>query len=224
MGLGVRSAVQSVLFFGFIGLLLFVPAGTARYLEGWLFLAVVAAASGAITVYLFAFDRALLARRLKMGDRGETEPAQRRVQRILGIACVTMMVICGLDHRFGWSHVPFGVVIGANALVALTYAAIFFVFRANTFTSSVVEVAADQTVVSTGPYALVRHPMYTAAMVMLTAAPVALGSLAGLVVVPLFYVGIVVRIQHEELFLKRELRGYDAYTQKTRYRLLPFVW
>jgi protein-S-isoprenylcysteine O-methyltransferase Ste14 len=224
MSLGARAILQSLAFFFFLGLLLFVPAGTLAWLEGWAFLGVVALSSTAISVWLYVADRALFERRLAMGDRGERDPAQRRVQRVLGLACIAMMVVCGLDRRFGWSHVPLAAIIAADAFVGLAFAGTLAVFRANTFASSIVEVTANQRVITTGPYALVRHPMYSAALVMLAATPIALGSFVALVVVPLFCGAVALRVVHEEELLTRDLAGYADYTQKTRYRLVPLLW
>jgi protein-S-isoprenylcysteine O-methyltransferase Ste14 len=224
MTLAVRAIGQMVAFVAVIGLLLFLPAGTLRWFEAWGFIAAFVGPSVAITLWLYVADRALLERRMAMGDRGEPDPKQKRIQSFMGLASVAMMITCGLDHRFGWTYVPRAIALAADALVVVSFAIIFFVFRANTFTSSVVEVTEKQTVVTTGPYRFVRHPMYSGALLLLAATPIALGSLAAEAWVPIFYVGVVLRLLDEERILKRELSGYEEYTHKTRDRLIPHVW
>ncbi len=224
MTLALRAMVQMVAFVAVIGLLLFLPAGTLRWFEAWGFIGAFVGPSIAITIWLYVADRALLERRMAMGDRGEPDPKQKRIQSFMGLTCVAMMVTCGLDHRVGWTHVPRAIALVADALVVVSYAIIFVVFRANSFTSSVVEVAEKQTVVTAGPYRFVRHPMYSGALLLLAATPIALGSLAAEAWVPIFYVGVVLRLLDEERILKRDLSGYDEYTHTTRYRLIPHVW
>lgn len=224
MVLAIRAAVQSLFFFAALAAAILVPAGTLNDVEAWAFLAVFAAACVLITAYLFLVDKGLLVRRMAMGNRGEQEPAQKRIQAVMGLSFFGMLIAAGFDHRFGWTHVPRVVAFAADALVALGFVIVFFVFRANTFTSSIVEVDAAQTVVTTGPYRHVRHPMYSGALLMLAAAPIALGSLAA---APFFFVllaGIVLRLRDEERVLCRDLAGYEDYLRTTRYRLVPGVW
>jgi protein-S-isoprenylcysteine O-methyltransferase Ste14 len=224
VGLAIRAVVQSLVFFALLAAAIFVPAGTLDDVEAWAFLGVFAAACVIITTYLFVADKGLLVRRMAMGDRGEQEPAQKRIQAVMGLSFLGMLVTAGLDRRFGWTHVPRLAAFGADALVALGFVAVFFVFRANSFTSSIVEVDAAQTVVTTGPYRHVRHPMYSGALLMLAAAPIALGSLAA---IPFFFfllAGIVLRLRDEERVLRRDLAGYADYMQKTPYRLVPGIY
>ena len=135
-----------------------------------------------------------------------------------------MFIVPGLDYRFHWSHVPVALVVIADIVVALGLFIVFLVFRENSYTSATVEVAAEQKVVTSGPYALVRHPMYSGALLMCVFVPIALGAWVGLpFVLPLIIV-IVVRLLDEEKLLKTDLMGYDAYTQKVRYHLIPYVW
>jgi protein-S-isoprenylcysteine O-methyltransferase Ste14 len=129
-----------------------------------------------------------------------------------------------LDHRFSWSRVPLAVVVAGDVLVGVGFLIVFLVFRENSFASAVVEVSAAQKVIDTGPYARVRHPMYAGALVLLAGIPLALGSLFGLLVLVPFAAILVARLLDEERFLVRELPGYAAYRQKTRYRLIPYVW
>jgi len=205
-------------------LLLFAPAGTLGWVEGWVFLSIFFGSSLAITIYLARKDPALLQRRTQAGPLAEKERSQKIIQGLAGLSFLSTIVLPALDHRFGWSHVPLPVVIAGDALVALGFVVVFFVFRANTFTSAVIEVAAEQGVIDTGPYAVVRHPMYAGALVLLAGMPLALGSVVGLATFPFFVAIIVLRLLDEERFLLGHLAGYAAYRQKTRYRLIPHVW
>lgn len=207
-----------------MALLLFVPAGTLHYWQAWAFLAVFLGASLAITAYLFRHDRELLERRLRAGPSAETEASQKIIQAFAGLVFIAALVVPALDHRFGWSHLPLPVVLAGDVLVALGFLIVFRVFRVNTFTASTIEVAAEQQVITTGPYALVRHPMYAGALLLFLGIPLALGSLWGLLVfVPALLV-LVWRLVDEEKFLVDNLAGYEAYRRKTRYRLIPHIW
>jgi protein-S-isoprenylcysteine O-methyltransferase Ste14 len=207
-----------------IGLLLFAPAGTLRFVEGWIFLALFAASSLAITIYLARKDPALLERRAQAGPAAEKERSQKIIQGLASLAFVATIVVPALDHRFRWSHAPLPVVVVGDVLVALGFAIVFLVFRENTFTSAVIEVAAEQRVIDTGPYAVVRHPMYAGALVLVAGIPLALGSVVGLVVFVPFVAILVWRLLDEERFLVGHLAGYAAYREKTRYRLVPYVF
>jgi protein-S-isoprenylcysteine O-methyltransferase Ste14 len=207
-----------------IGLLLFVPAGTLRFVEGWVFLAVFFGASLAITVYLAKADPALLERRTQAGPAAEKERSQKIIQGFASLAFVSTVVVPALDRRCHWSHAPLPAVIAGDTLVALGFLHVFLVFRENTFTSSVIEVAAQQRVIDTGLYALVRHPMYLGGLVLIAGVPLALGSLVGLATIVPFAGVIVWRLLDEERFLVSRLAGYAAYRDKVRYRLIPHVW
>jgi protein-S-isoprenylcysteine O-methyltransferase Ste14 len=207
-----------------MGLVVFLPAGTIRFVEGWVFLALFFCASLAITVYLAKKDPALLERRTQAGPVAEKEPTQKVIQGLASIAFLSTLVVPALDHRSGWSRAPLLAVIAGDLLIALGFYVVFLVFQANTFTSSVIEVARDQRVIETGPYASVRHPMYAGALVLVAGIPLALGSLAGLVTFPPFVAILVWRLLDEERFLAEELPGYAAYRAKIRWRLVPHVW
>jgi protein-S-isoprenylcysteine O-methyltransferase Ste14 len=207
-----------------MGLLLFAPAGAARFVEGWVFLGLFFAASLAITVYLAKKDPALLERRTQAGPVAEKERSQKIIQAFASVAFVSTILVPALDHRFRWSRAPLSAVIAGDVLVALGFLVVFFVFRENTYTSSVIEVAAEQRVIETGPYAVVRHPMYVGGLVLVAGIPLALGSLVGLVTFLPFAAIIVWRLLDEERFLARHLVGYAAYREKTPYRLVPHVW
>jgi protein-S-isoprenylcysteine O-methyltransferase Ste14 len=210
----------------FIGMaaLLFLSAWTIDYWQAWIFLAVFSASSTAISVYIMQNDPKLLARRMHAGPAAEKERAQKFIQFGAGSASIAVIVFPAIDHRFAWSTVPAHVVVAGDVLVALGYLLVFFVFRENTFASSIIEVAAEQKVISTGPYALVRHPMYTGALVMFLGTPLALGSWWGLFAMFPITLLMVWRLLGEETFLAENLPGYTDYRQTVRYRLVPFVW
>jgi protein-S-isoprenylcysteine O-methyltransferase Ste14 len=204
--------------------LLFGAAGTLHYWQGWAFLACYFLASIAITLYLARRDPALLARRMRGGPWAEKERTQKAIMSIASAGFIALLVLPGLDHRFGWSGMPAAAAIAGDLLMLLGWVGIFRVFRENSFTSSTIELAADQRVISTGPYAIIRHPMYAAALLMLLGIPISLGSWWGVLVVLALLPALIWRLLDEERFLSRNLPGYIAYQGRVRYRLLPRVW
>ncbi len=220
-----RRALRSSLF-GILALaaLLFIPAWTLAYWQAWLFMAVFICASGAITMYLAIHDPKLLERRMNVGPRAEKEPAQKIIMVLATLGFIAMLVFPALDYRLGWSPVPASVSVLGDALIALGFLFTFFVFKENSYGASTIQIAEDQTVISTGPYAFVRHPMYAAALVMLLGIPLALGSWWGLFVLVLVLPVLIWRLLDEERFLRQNLPGYPEYQVKVKYRLLPFVW
>jgi protein-S-isoprenylcysteine O-methyltransferase Ste14 len=218
-------SLAGLLFLLFIlALCLFLSAGSLAYWQAWVFLAVFGVCVTFVTVYLFRFDQALLTRRVEAGPGAEPDPIQKVIQSVAGLFFLLLFIVPGFDYRFHWSNVPLGVVVFSDVMVALGLFIVFLVFRENSYTSATVQVAAEQKVVSTGPYAIVRHPMYAGALLMLLFVPFALGSWVALpFVVPMFLV-IGVRLLAEEKTLTKELPGYSAYCQQVRYHLLPFVW
>ena len=204
-----------------LGLMLFVPAGTLLYWEAWVYCAALLIPFFFVVTYLLRKDPELLVRRMRLR---EEEPAQRRIIEVSRIIFFIAFLIPGLDQRFGWSDVPVAVVLAANALVILGYAFVFLVFRENTFASRIVKVEQSQEVISTGPYTIVRHPMYLGISIMFLATPLALGSYWALPVFLIFPLVLVYRIMNEEEVLLRDLPGYREYTQKVRYRLIPCIW
>jgi protein-S-isoprenylcysteine O-methyltransferase Ste14 len=159
-----------------LGLSIFVPTGSLTFWQGWIYLLIFSLSAAMITFYLWKKDPKLLERRMKAGPWAEKEKGQKIIQLSASILFIAAIVLPGLDHRLGWSNVPFLIVIAGDILVALGFFFIFLVFKENTFTAAVIEVAADQEVITTGPYALVRHPMYISALMMLFGTPLALGS------------------------------------------------
>ena len=204
--------------------LLFIPAGTLDYWQAWTFLAVYFASSLALTLYLMKRDPGLLERRMRGGPIAEKEPTQKIIMTFASAGFVALLVVPALDHRFGWSHMTPHVALAGDVLVAIGWLAIFFVFKENTFGAATIELAPGQRVISTGPYALVRHPMYAGALVMLAGIPIALGSWWGLLVIVAVLPALIWRLLDEEKFLATNLPGYVAYQNRVRYRLIPRVW
>jgi protein-S-isoprenylcysteine O-methyltransferase Ste14 len=219
-----KALVGLVILFLVTAVLIFVAAGTLRYWQAWLYLAVYFGASIAISVYLIRKDPALLARRMSGGPFAEKEPAQRIIMWITSLGFIALAIVPALDHRFGWSRVPGYVVVSGDLLVLLGWLGIYFVFRENSFAAATIQSSADQRVISTGPYALVRHPMYAAALVMLLGISPALGSWWGILIVIAILPALIWRLKDEERFLARRLPGYREYLGRVRYRLLPLVW
>jgi protein-S-isoprenylcysteine O-methyltransferase Ste14 len=204
-----------------MGLLLFVPAGTVYYWQAWAFLTVFFVASALRTLYLVKHDPALLRRRLRGGPTAEREATQKIVMLFTSIGFIALLVIPALDRRFGWSAVPLGFVVAGDVLVAVGYYVIFLVFRENTFSSATIEVAENQRVISTGPYAVVRHPMYAGGLLYLLGIPLALGSWWAFIAFAAMVPFLVWRLFDEERVLARDLPGYVEYKTKVRSRLIP---
>jgi protein-S-isoprenylcysteine O-methyltransferase Ste14 len=213
-----------IFLFAVIASLFFSLAGNLRDGRAWAMLAVFFGASGAITLWLWFCDKALLARRLKAGPGAEADPIQNIVQALAGLVFLATFAVPGLDRRFGWSHLPLSVSIVGDGLIAIGFLIVFLTFRQNTFTAGTIEVAEGQHVIDTGPYAIVRHPMYAGGIVLIAAIPLALGSCWGLIPAALLFPVIVWRLLREEAFLAANLPGYDAYRDRVRCRLAPLVW
>jgi protein-S-isoprenylcysteine O-methyltransferase Ste14 len=205
---------------------LFIPAGSSRFWEGWVFIAELVAAGLFMSIYFYRHDRGLLQRRL---ETREKENTQRIFRKLWAPLWSCGLMVTGFDHRFGWSRSFFGhlpplwLTITAQALVLAAYWLVFQVMKTNSFASSVIQVEAGQRVISTGPYRLIRHPMYSAIVLLLLATPLALGSY---VAVPLFVTLIpllVFRLLNEEKLLRQNLPGYMEYCSRTPFRLVPFV-
>jgi len=219
---------QTIFGFAFLMLMLalalFLPAGSLRFWQAWVYLAVFAGCTLLITAYLFKYDQKLLASRVKAGPMAEAQKSQQLLQSLASLFFLALFIVPGLDFRFHWSPVPPTVSLLADGFVALGFYLVFLVFRANSYTSAVIEVTEEQPVITTGPYRVVRHPMYAGALVLLLFTPLALGSWVALpCLLPLIGV-IVVRLLEEEEFLLANLTGYADYCRQVRYRLIPFVW
>ena len=207
-----------------MGLLMFAAAGTARYWQAWIYLLLFLGLSAVITLDLLRHDPALLERRMKGGPAAERRPQQRLIMLGASLGFIGLLVVPALDARFKWSTVPLaGVVIG-DVLFALGFGFIGRVYRENTYTSATIEVAEGQRVIATGPYAVVRHPMYASALLYLAGTPLALGSYWGFLGLALMLPFLLWRLVDEERLLARELPGYTDYQKRVRYRLVPFLW
>ena len=214
----VRAGVRG---FVVLAILIFLPAGTLSYWQGWAFLVAFTVCSTALTVYMVLYDEKLLERRLRAGPRAETRTSQKIIMVLVMLGFAAFMVFPVLDHRFGWSPVPLYVSLIGDGLVILGYLFILFVLRENSYAASTIQVADDQRVVSTGPYALVRHPMYAGALLLLVGIPLALDSWYGLLGILVLVPALIWRLQDEERFLTRNLPGYAEYTSNVRWRLIP---
>jgi protein-S-isoprenylcysteine O-methyltransferase Ste14 len=207
-----------------LAVMIFLPAWSLTWWQGWLFFILFGGMSAALTLYFLRRDPALVARRLRAGPIAEHEPRQKLIQTFTSLFICALFIVSALDHLFGWSSVPTALVIAGNALVLLGYGFMVLVLRENSFASAIVEVSAGQRVIDTGPYAIVRHPMYAGALLMFLAVPVALGSWVGLIPGVLFIAAIVWRLIDEEAYLSRNLAGYEDYRRKVSARLVPGIW
>jgi protein-S-isoprenylcysteine O-methyltransferase Ste14 len=208
----------------FMGVLLFWPAGTFDYWQAWFFIAVFIVGTMAPTVYLAVKYPDALQRRMTSGPWAETRLAQKLITVGIILTVVAAGVISALDYRFGWSTIPTAVVVLGNVLVAVGLGIAEIVIVQNNYAAATITVEADQPVVSTGLYGLVRHPMYVGALIMMVGMPLALASYWGLLAVIPGVLVFVARITDEEKALRQELDGYDEYTEKVHYRLVPGVW
>jgi protein-S-isoprenylcysteine O-methyltransferase Ste14 len=218
---GLLSATLGLIAFG---LMVFLPAGTTHYWQGWAFLAVFALSTWIPSVYLMRTNPDALERRMRAGPVAETRPLQRILITVMFTAFPATFIISALDHRFGWSLVPAPVSVVGDALVAAGLGLAMLVIIQNSYAAANVTVEAGQQLVSTGLYGLVRHPMYTGNVVLMLGVPLALGSYWGLLLLVPGIVVLVLRIRDEEELLTRELSGYREYIQQVHYRLLPYVW
>lgn len=202
----------------------FLPAWTLHYWQAWLCLALFFIPASVISVWMARNDPELLARRMKAGPAAEKKFGQKVVQSIAFVVFLADFAVPAFDHRFGWSHVPTAGVIAGNLLMLTGLTISFAVARVNTYASAIIEVAEEQKVISTGPYARVRHPLYSGALIMLFGIPLALGSWWGMLVNVPLTAAVVWRLLDEEQFLLRELPGYTEYRERVRCRLVPHIW
>jgi protein-S-isoprenylcysteine O-methyltransferase Ste14 len=223
-GLAAKALLSVLLLAVVMGTILFVTAGTLDYWQAWVYLGIFTIFSLLTTIYLIRNDPELLKRRMRGGPIAEKRTSQRVIMFFTSLAFIGLLVVPGLDHRYRWSTAPFYVAIAGDALVAIGFYFIFLVYRENTYTSATIEIAANQKVIESGPYLLVRHPMYASALLYMLGTSLGLGSYWGL----LPFVGLVPlliwRLFDEEKMLTKELEGYRQYKQRVRYRLVPRVW
>jgi len=207
-----------------LGATLFISAGSFDYWQAWIYLADFGICTILITAYLNKYDQRLLSARVQAGPVAETQKSQQIIQGLASLFFIGLFIVPGLDYRWHWSAVPPIVSWISYVMVAVGFFIVFLVFKENTYTSGTIEVVDEQKVIATGPYSLVRHPMYMGASLLLIFTPLALGSWVALPFpLPLILV-VAVRLLEEEKFLAANLNGYEAYRQKVHFRLIPFIW
>jgi protein-S-isoprenylcysteine O-methyltransferase Ste14 len=204
-----------------LGVIFFLSAGTIRYWQAWAYMAVLLIPAALVTRYLILHDPELLQRRLTMQ---EERKKQRTIQKLGSLVWLSIFLIPGLDQRFGWSSVPWLLVVFSEVIIVSGYVLFFLVMKENSYASRIIEVRQGQTVITTGPYTLVRHPMYLAVLLMLVFSPLALGSFWAMIPALFTPLVLVLRIRDEEAMLLKDLSGYREYTRQTPYRLIPGVW
>ena len=202
-------------------LIFMLPAGTWRYWEAWLYTFVLLTPMFFLMQYMMKNQPALIARRMQFREKEKT---QKTIIMLAYIPIILAFLLPGFDKRFGWSNVPVWLVILADILMLLGYGITIWVFKENQYASRIVEVEDEQQVISTGPYAIVRHPMYVGALIMYIFSPLALGSYWSMIPALFIIPVLALRAVDEEKVLSKELPGYEEYKQKTRYRLMPGVW
>lgn len=204
-----------------VGLLVFLPAGSVDFIGGWIFMGVLFIPMFIAGIVMMIKNPSLLKSRL---DAREKKKDQSLVVKLSGLMFIAGFIVAGLDFRFGWSNLPLGVSIGAGAVFLVAYALYAEVLRENTYLSRTIEVRENQTVIDTGLYGIVRHPMYAVTLLLFMAMPVILGSVYALIIFLSYPLIIAKRIKGEEAFLEMELEGYCEYKKKVKYRLIPFIW
>ncbi|VVB66716.1 Phospholipid methyltransferase [Candidatus Gugararchaeum adminiculabundum] len=204
-----------------LALMFFLPAGTLDYWQAWAYCAVLFIPMIFVIAYFLKYDQALLERRMMYKEK---EAKQKSIIKMSYIFFIFGFLLPGFDHRYGWSHIPPEISIAADVFIFLGYMLIFLTFKENSYASRIIQVEKNQKVISTGPYAIVRHPMYVGALAMWVLSPIALGSLIAFILFLPVIAIIILRIFNEEDLLRKQLPGYNEYCQKVRYRLIPFVW
>jgi protein-S-isoprenylcysteine O-methyltransferase Ste14 len=204
-----------------LGLVFFLSAGTIKYGEAWAYFITISIPMIIFGIYMFRHNPKFLERRMKTEEKRKE---QKLIQKVGALPFLLVYLLPGLDKRFGWSDLPVSIALIGLALVLLGYLMILYVFTTNSYASRVVEVEKEQRVITTGPYALVRHPMYVGVIFFYGVTPIALGSYWAMIPSLLILPILVFRIKDEEKELLENLAGYREYTQKVKYRLLPFVW
>lgn len=205
----------------FLGLVFFLPAGTFDYWQAWVFLAVIMIPAFFVMLYFWKRDPGLLERRMNFKEK---EVEQKSIIKLSFLLFLIGVLTPGFDHRLGWSHVSPVLVIISDIIIVLSYLLIFFVFKENSYTSRTVQVYKKQKVISSGPYSVIRHPMYLGVMLMYIFMPLALGSYYALIFFLPVIILIVFRTLNEEKVLRKKLKGYKEYMKKVRYKIIPYIW
>jgi protein-S-isoprenylcysteine O-methyltransferase Ste14 len=219
-----RSALSSIVGLGALLLLLFLSAGTVHYWQAWVFLGVFAVVTSLPSLYLSRIDPAAIERRRRAGPSAESRPVQKAVMTGIMASFAAVLVVAGLDYRYGWSTVPAWLSILGDLMVAVGLGTTILVVFQNRYAAATITVEEGQPIVTTGLYGIVRHPMYSASVVMMIWMPLALASYWALFVVLIGIALLIVRIIDEEKLLSEQLGGYDDYMHRVRYRLVPLVW
>ena len=204
-----------------IGLLIFLPAGTLNYLNGWIFMGILFIPMLIAGIVMMIKNPKLLAARL---NAKEKQKEQGIIIKLSGLMFIAGFILAGLDYRYKWLEMPQLVTYIACVLFLLAYLMWAEVLRENTYLSRTIEVQENQKVIDKGLYGIVRHPMYTATIILFLSMPLVLGSLISFFVFLLYPVIIIFRIIHEEKFLEKELIGYKDYKKKVKWRIIPFIW
>lgn len=204
-----------------VGLLIFLPAGTFQYFNGWLFMGILFIPMFLAGLVMMAKNPKLLESRL---DAKEKEAEQSLVVKLSGLMFLAGFIVAGLGVRFGWYILPKSVVIASAIVFLIAYILYAEVLKENTYLSRTIEVQEGQTVIDTGLYGIVRHPMYSVTLLLFLSMPLVLGSVYSFIIFSIYPFIIAKRIKHEEEFLEKELKGYKEYKQKVKYRLIPFIW
>jgi protein-S-isoprenylcysteine O-methyltransferase Ste14 len=205
----------------FVGLLVFLPAGSVKFWNGWLFIGVLFTAMFFVLIWLLVKDPDLLAKRLKTREK---EKPQKTYIILSIIVLFGTFILPGLDFRFNWSDIPLSVVLIATLVMIGGYLMFFAVMRQNTYASRVIEIQEGQKLIDTGLYSIVRHPMYLGATILYISVPLVLGSWYALIPSALIPILLIIRIMNEEKVLISGLKGYTDYMKKVKYRLIPFIW
>ena len=221
MKLLINALVKFFCGFLLVGLLIFLPAGTLAFAKGWLLMGLLFGPMFIAGLVMLAKSPEFLAKRL---DVKEKRSAQQGVVKLSGLMFIAGFVVAGLDFRFGWSNMPQAVTVVASVLFLLAYLLYAEVMRENAYLSRTIKVEEGQTVVSTGLYGIVRHPMYMATLLLFLVMPLVLGSWWALIPFAFYPAIIISRLKDEEELLTRELAGYVAYKEKVKYRIIPFIW
>jgi protein-S-isoprenylcysteine O-methyltransferase Ste14 len=220
-----KKAVTGLIWLQIImAIMLFAPAWTLHFWEAWVFWLLFSVLSAVVSFYFLNHDPGLVESRLKVGPTAEHEKSQKIIQTLTAILWCTLVIVPEIERHFHSSRIPLALVLFGNALVALGYYIVFLALRENSWAASIIEVRPGQSVISTGPYGIVRHPMYSGGLLMILATLLALGSLWAFVCAVLLCSVIAARVLDEERYLSRNLLGYEGYCRKVRYRLIPHVW
>lgn len=216
-----RTIINFLMGVVMVGVLLFAPAGTFRYWNGWLFLALLFVPMIILGLYLWIKQPDLLAKRLSSKEK---ESEQKQVILISALVFVAGFVVAAVDFRFGWSQVPIWLVVVASVLLVISYGLYAEVMRENAYLSRTVEVQENQKVIDTGLYGIVRHPMYSATILLYLSIPLVLGSIYSFLIFLMFPLVIAKRISNEEAVLEKGLEGYTSYKQRVKHKIIPFIW